>query len=280
MSGFVTAERAIKGLGAGFVTANGTWRKFSQGYVTNNGVWRKCYQAGIPFEDLPIGSLVSINLNNIPTNFILVHYGLPSDMYDESCSGAWLLMKDVWQEMTWEVDAGSPYNRNYAESNIHISLNNTYINSFDSKVQSAIKQVKVPYFNGAQTNGSVVSGANGLVTKAFIPSADEISVNTDMSDGSVVKLGSYLDYFSDVPDRFANAKRIASLNGTATIWYTRTPTIRDTSGRYVVAVTATGGLNPNYFVDRKQGVRPMIILPSEMSVKGEPNADGSYTLLV
>lgn len=273
MSGFVTAEKAIKGLGAGFVTANGTWRKFSQGYVTNNGVWRKCYQAGIPFEDLPIGSLVSINLNNVPTSFILVHYGLPSEVYDESCSGAWLLMKDIWQKMTWKVDYN--YRHNYDGSDVDIALNSNYIGEFDDKVQSHIKEVKIPYYKS-----SVLSGADGLTVKAFIPSASELCVDPTLGDGPVNEIGSCLDYFSDVPDRFAHAKRIAQLNGTASIWYTRTPNTRNTSGRYVVAVTANGSLNGNYFKDQAQGVRPMIILPSEMSVKGEPNADGSYTLLV
>lgn len=48
-----------------------------------------------PISALAVGSSVFCNVNGVKTEFVVVHQGKPSDMYDDSCNGAWLLMKDV-----------------------------------------------------------------------------------------------------------------------------------------------------------------------------------------
>ena len=72
--------------------------------------------------------------------FIIVHQGKPSDIYDDSCNGTWLLRKDIHSQMVW--DAG---NENKLEgSDIQTWLEGTYYNLFDANIKAAIKQVKIP----------------------------------------------------------------------------------------------------------------------------------------
>ena len=52
---------------------------------------------GTPISDLPVGNAIKLNVGGNPLEFLIVHQGLPGDSYDESCDGAWLLMKDIYE---------------------------------------------------------------------------------------------------------------------------------------------------------------------------------------
>ena len=90
---------------------------------------------------LAVGSTIRLNVNNSPKEFIVVHQGKPDSIYDESCNGTWLLMKDIYENRQWH---NSNINK-YESSDIHTYLNNTFLNLFDSNIKNAIKQVKIPY---------------------------------------------------------------------------------------------------------------------------------------
>ena len=45
-----------------------------------------------------VGSIVKIKINGVLTDFIIVHQGLPGAMYDSSCDGTWVLMKDCYTQ--------------------------------------------------------------------------------------------------------------------------------------------------------------------------------------
>ncbi len=40
-----------------------------------------------------VGSIVKLNFDGAMREFLVVHQGKPSSLYDESCNGTWLLMK-------------------------------------------------------------------------------------------------------------------------------------------------------------------------------------------
>lgn len=44
-----------------------------------------------------VGSIVKIKVNGAAKDFIIVHQGKPSSVYDDSCNGTWLLMKDIYE---------------------------------------------------------------------------------------------------------------------------------------------------------------------------------------
>lgn len=47
-----------------------------------------------------VGSIVKIKVNGAAKDFIIVHQGKPSSVYDDSCNGTWLLMKDIYTTYT------------------------------------------------------------------------------------------------------------------------------------------------------------------------------------
>ncbi len=48
--------------------------------------------ANIQLGAKAIGSKVKLNFGGSPRDFIVVHQGKPSSLYDDSCNGTWLLM--------------------------------------------------------------------------------------------------------------------------------------------------------------------------------------------
>ena len=207
-------------------------------------------------SDLEIGRTVKLNLNGTPWEWLVVHQGLPSSLYDASCDGTWLLLRDIYENRQWHSS-----NVNKLESStIHSYLNGDFQNRFDSNIKDTIKQVKIPYRKNGGSGGTNQSGANGLLTKSFLLSGYEVGWTT--SDNTYVPVdGAKLDYFTASFD--GKSKRIANFNGSATYWWLRS---QDTSGTGTVwRVTASGVCNRNS-ASNSYGIRPAIILPSDMIV--------------
>ena len=177
---------------------------------------------------MSVGSTVKLKLGGTARDFLVVHQGLPSSMYDSSCNGTWLLLKDIYTTRTWDSS-----NNDYKNSDIHSYLNGTFLNLFDNDIKNAIKQVKIPYQNGTGSGGSVASGANGLSCKIFLLSGYEVGFST--SDSSYFpRDGAKLSYFSSGTGSAANNKRIANYNGSATSWWLRSPYTDDTNSVWCV----------------------------------------------
>lgn len=214
------------------------------GAVFDHKAWR---HAGPVYGDLAVGDITQLNVNGVAKNFIVVHQGNPgSSLYDSSCDGTWLLMEDIYESRAWN----SSTTADYENSTIHAYLNGTFLALLDSAVQGSIAQVKIPYSPGSSAS-SVNSGANGLSSKVFLPSACELGLSGTVADGAA------LGYF----DGANNLRRIAKLNGTAYIYWTRTPN-RSTN---VVNVFITGGSAVNT-PTRAIGVRPCFIMPSNQKI--------------
>ena len=209
---------------------------------------------------MSVGSTVKLNLGGSPRDFLVVHQGLPSSMYDSSCNGTWLLLKDIYANRTWD---GS--NNDYKNSDIHSYLNGTFLNLFDDDIKNAIKQVKIPYQNGTGSGGSVASGSNGLSCKIFLLSGYEVGFST--SDNSYFpRDGAKLSYFSSGTSSSANNKRIAKLNGSATRWWLRSPS---TNNAYFVWFVSSDGDYDDWCCDNTYGVRPALVLDSSLSVSDD-----------
>ncbi len=208
---------------------------------------------------LAVGSIVKLNVSGVATDFLVVQQGLPSSLYDSSCDGTWLLMKDIYE--TREYYPGN--NNSYATSTIHEYLNNTFVNLFDSDICDLIKQVKVPYTNGKGNAGSLATGADGISAKVFLLSCTEVGFT-----GTSWNIeGAVLSYFNGG----GNSKRIAYLNGSAKIWLLRSP--QNTSSTSTYKVSATGSYTGSN-ASTSGGVRPALVLPVEMGV----DAGGFVTL--
>lgn len=215
--------------------------------------------AYVTLSSKAIGSTIKLKVNGSAKDFIVVHQGKPSSVYDDSCSGTWLLMKDIYENRQWH----SSDTNDYANSTIHSYLNSTFLAMLDSNIQKAIKQVKLPYRKGSGTSTTVTSGSNGLPAKIFLLSATEMSFNFSyMPSGE----GAELAYFKGCADNSSDSKRVAYLNGSAAYWWLRSPLCNDSY--YALYVNSYGDWNHNV-CSYSHGIRPALILPSTLLVSDD-----------
>ena len=216
--------------------------------------------AYVTLSSKAIGSTIKLKVNGSAKDFIVVHQGKPSSVYDDSCNGTWLLMKDIYENRQWH----SSNTNDYANSTIHSYLNSTFLNLFESNIKKAIKQVKLPYRKGSGTSTTVTSGSNGLSAKIFLLSATETSFNFSsyMPSGE----GAELAYFKGCADNSADSKRVAYLNGPAAGWWLRSPYCNYFS--YALYVGSNGDWSSSY-CSNSYGIRPALILPSTLLVSDD-----------
>ena len=244
--------------------------------------------ANVLLSTKAVGSTVKLKVNGTAKEFIVVHQGKPSSLYDDSCNGTWLLMKDIYENRVWQ----SGNINKYESSDIHTYLNNTFLNLFESNIRDAIKQVKIPYRKNGGSGGTDQSGANGLSAKIFLLSGYEVGWTT--SDYSYFPVdGAKLSYFESGTGTSANNKRIANLNGSAAHWWLRSPSTYDTVDGGLVS---SNGNYSNFDASYSYGIRPALLLNSDLLVslddeveddccgecdccgsKGLPNLDGIST---
>ena len=58
--------------------------------------------ASVKLSEKAVGSILKLNVNGSPKNFIVVHQGKPSSLYDDSCNGTWVLMQDIYNQREWD----------------------------------------------------------------------------------------------------------------------------------------------------------------------------------
>ena len=195
-----------------------------------------------------VGDIVKIKINGVSTDFIVVHQGLPSD-HDESCTGTWCLMKDIYS--TYCVN--SVYRNYYIDSALDKLLNDKFFPLIDEKIKSSIKKVTIPV-NSSSTN-----------RKIFILSHYEVGL-----EGAAGELCGKLDYFlAGSSTDEANQKRIATYNGVACNWWTRRPHTDNITN--VFGVTSEGK-SSNWNAANYQGVRPAFVLPYDLWVSDDGTA--------
>lgn len=250
----------------GKTLVNGTVYNILKGRTLINGTGYNITLpgAGTKVSTLEIGQSVYAKVNGVTKEFIIVHQGKPSIIYDDSCNGTWLLMKDIFEETTrWH---SSDVN-NLENSTIHSILNSTFLNLFESNIRDAIKQVKLPYRKNGGSGGSDHSGANGLLCKIFLLSGYEIGLT--ISDNPYFPVdGAKLSYFEAGTGSSARNKRIAYLNGSANYWYLRSPITLNTS---LVWLVDYDGVCEASKASRSSGIRPALVLRSDAIVDDKFN---------
>ena len=217
--------------------------------------------ASVALSSKAVGSIVKIKVNGTLRDFIVVQQGKPSSIYDESCNGTWLLMKDLYESRQWH----SSNVNDYANSTIHKWLNNEFLNLIDANIRAQIRQAKIPYRPGSGTSMSVNSGANGLSAKIFLLSNIEVGGQTDWS--YMPHDGAKLAYFEYGTGTSANNKRLAYLNGSAARWWLRSPYTSSSTGAW--NVYSRGSSSSADGCADTDGIRPALILPSSLLVSDD-----------
>jgi len=233
--------------------------------------------ASVKLSTKAVGSIVKLKVDGTLRDFIVVHQGKPSSLYDASCDGTWLLLKDCLEQKRWH----SANTNDYKNSEIHSYLNNTWLNKLDANIRAQVKQVKLPYVNGT-ANSAVASGANGLSCKIFLLSGYEVGFTQSVNSYFPID-GVRLAYFQDGDGTAARNIRIANYNGSATDWWLRSPLTNGTNlawSVYTVGGCSYGNCTNTY------GIRPALVLPSSLLVSDDgsvstntaPTTPGSITI--
>ena len=208
-----------------------------------------------------VGSIVKLKVNGVAKEFIVVHQGKPSSLYDDSCSGTWLLMKDIYENRQWNNSSSNVYET----STINTYLNGPFLGLFDSNIKGAIKQVKLPYRKNGGPGGTTQQGVNGLPCKIFLLSAPEVHYENSYIDSGE---GAALSYFASCVTNNADSKRVAYLNGSANIWWLRSPRTDDIRSPWFVY---TSGDCADYYAPSSYGIRPALVLPPDAEVDSSGN---------
>lgn len=232
----------------------------------------KVWQMGKKMLDLPLDTIVKLKENGNWVNFKIINKGIPIysgygtisanfATYDASCDGIWLLRNEIESVLT----SSSP--TTYPNSSYANYVNTTYLNKIDPEFRNIIKDVKIPYNTGNNPK-DFSDGANGFSCKAFLLSVTECGhlYTTDHDHGyDGAFLYPWISY--DVPVTSDIAKLIATYNGAATRWLTRTfekatrnrnYIISDENGKHMVTTGATSS--------KPLGIRPCIIVPNNTLV--------------
>lgn len=246
-----SASLYYKNTSGNWVTAGTQYDKSGSFTTANSGT-----TSTVPLSAKAVRSTVKLNVNGAAKEFIIVHKGKPSSMYDDSCDGVWLLMKDIYEMRQWNSNSELLYEN----SSIHSYLNSTFLNLFDANIRDAIKQVKIPYLKGGK-GGSVQSGANGLSCKVFLLSGYELNFrNIFPADGA--GLDGFAESITD------NSAYLATYNGTLTKWWLRSISTL----QYSAAAGLVSGYSYNSdSVTKSYGIRPCIILPPTTLVDDSGN---------
>ena len=242
-----------------YVGVSGQTRQVQKVYVGVGGQARLVYQSGQPIGGLAVGSIVKIKVNGAAKDFIVVQQGNPdASIYDSSCDGTWLLMKNIYENRAWN----SSNVNSYGQSSMHTYLNSTFLGLLEAGVRSAVKQVKIPYRPGSGSSQTSATGANGLSAKVFLLSATEIGFK---ASSVPIGEGAELAYFD------SQSKRVANLNGSAASWALRSPYC-DGSTR-VMYIDRKGYFN-DIICYTSNGVRPCIVLPKGTLLDDNNNVIG------
>ena len=236
--------------------------------------------ASVALGTKAIGSTVKLKVNGTLRDFIVVHKGKPGSMYDASCDGVWLLMKDCYEAKRWH----SSNVNDYANSEVHSYLNSAFLNLFDADIRAQIKQVKLPYRAGSGYGKIVTSGASGLSTKIFLLSSTEVNL---VHGYEPTNEGACLSYFSGTVQNGADTKRVANYNGSAVGWWLRSPCCYSGNGATDALSVGSNGDWGNYSCSHTGWyLRPALVLPSNLLTSDDgtvntntaPTTPGSITV--
>ena len=211
--------------------------------------------------NVPVGTILHMKENGAYQDYLVVNQGLPSSMYDASCNGTWLLRNIIYNVLDWGDLA------DYRNSPIQTYLNSTFLGLFDGEMQDAIRQVRIPYWEGYGYAGHINVGSNGLSCKIFLLGAYELGFSdTTTSTASPPVDGAKLAYFDSALN---SERRVAKYNGNPFDWWLRSPDLPGNAN--VCGITQSGSFIGYNLGSFPIGVRPALVCPPDLIVDDDNN---------
>ena len=213
--------------------------------------------------NVPVGTILHLKENGVYQDYLVVHQGLPSSIYDSNCNGTWLLRRNIIENQVWDSD-----NLNKLESSdIQLWLNSTVLYLYDADIQTVIKQVKIPYRKNGGYSGTDMTGSNGLLCNIFLLSGQEVGFTVQTSNPYLPSDGSKLAYFDSGSGN--SDKRVATLGGNASYWWLRSPDTH--TNNTVWHVESEGDYGTNAGASISYGARPAMVMPPDLLVDDNNN---------
>ena len=210
---------------------------------------RQKAEATVALSTLAVGSTIKIIESGAAADYLVVHQGRPSTVYDSSCIGTWVMRVDCpVLRMINSANEGI-----YAGGVVDTYLEGEFYNSLDVAAQSAIKQVKVPYVDGNGKTGALKTGSSGLLRRVFVASGKELRLESQASN-RMYNVGAMLSYFHS---HSSDAARIANWNGAPTQYWCRDPAKEYTTNMWMVG---TNGRLAEAGASNWKAVRPVMVL--------------------
>ena len=205
-----------------------------------------------------VGSIVKLKENGVLVDFYVAKHDYENGL---NGSGRTLVVrKDCYDTRQWHTSNVNAY----ATSAIDTWLNSTYKNLLDADIRGVIGTTKIKYTPG---NGNTTVGT--LERAIFLLSVTELgrSASYANTEGTALSIASSL--------------RIAYLNGSAVVQWTRSPLTNYTSNAYYLSID---GNVYSHSCNSTGGSRPAFTLPSTLSVSDDgsvsvntaPTISGSY----
>lgn len=213
-----------------------------------------------------LGSKAEGSIIKLKENGVLVDFYIAKQNYESGLNGSGRVLvvrKDCYDTRAWH---SSNINA-YATSAIDTWLNGTYKNLLDANIRTAMSTTKIYYTPG---NGNTTKTT--LERSVFLLSATELGQTHTYLNAEGTALSSTV----------LNLLKIAYLNGSAVVQWTRSPFTNGTNHAWNLG--SDGGLN-NGSCFGTYGSRPAFTLPSNLyvsddgsvSVNTAPSVPGSIT---
>ena len=218
--------------------------------------------------NVAVGTLLNFNENGSPVQYLVVHQGIPSSIYDASCNGTWMLRASI----DFKMPFGSNKVNTIEKSTVQPWLDGEMLSKYDADIQNVIKQVKIPYVAGAAGN-QAKTGSNGYSCKIFLLSAKEVGWTQSIATGfNLPNDGAKLSYFLSGSSYQANNKRTFPSNVSFSNYtWLRTPGYQDVNNFYAGAIYNTGGNVNIYQSNMGGGVLPAMVFPPDLAVDDNNN---------
>lgn len=205
-----------------------------------------------------VGSIVKLKENGVLVDFYVAKHDYENGL---NGSGRTLVVrKDCYDTRQWHTSNVNAY----ATSAIDTWLNSTYKNLLDADIRGVIGTTKIKYTPG---NGNTTVGT--LERAIFLLSVTELGKTASYANTEGTALS------------IASSLKIAYLNGSAVVQWTRSPRTDDTYGACCLSTSGDVGNGRCYGTF---GSRPAFTLPSTLSVSDDgsvsvntaPTISGSY----
>lgn len=195
-----------------------------------------------------LGSKATGSIIKLKENGKLVEFYVGVHNYEGSLNGTGrtlVFRKDCYDQRQWHTSNVNAY----ASSAIDSWLNSTYKNMLDADIRALIGSTKIRYTPG---NGNTTMGT--LDRAVFLLSAYELGKSESWFNKEGTTLPNATNY------------RIAKLNGSAVVQWTRSPYTNNTSN--ALCLLTNGGVDYRYCTGA-YGSRPAFTLPSNLYVSDD-----------